>query len=401
MPKRGHEPALDGIRGLAIVAVILTHSSSIFAHSRVNDGIVACFHYGWMGVDLFFVLSGFLITGILLDTIEAENRARSFYARRILRIFPIYYLTLIACMLLGAVSWSAKIGASLAGWKDYLAYLLYFQNWSPLWHGGQIPPSYIGHFWSLGVEEQFYFIWPFVVWRLRSPRRVIVVSLSAAMALLVLRIVLMRIFGNGPWYINLTPTRGDGLLLGAAFAAWSKGNRLPTPRAVAAAFCAGGGFLVWLANTSDRQLWNDGPWLNTVGFSAIALLCTAIVATARMRHFRPLWEARPLTIVGKYSYGLYVYHLPLSYFLGALTWGILGVGPPFRLRYAFPYFLFYLAACFGTAWLSYDLIESRFLRLKRHFEANRPGEKGPSEITATNKVSDDNAYAALTIAAKD
>ncbi len=370
MAKRGHDLALDGVRGLAIAAVMLTHGAGVFVPSPANDWLLKWFRYGWMGVDLFFVLSGFLITGILLDTAEAGNRARSFYARRILRIFPIYYLTLFGCMLLISISRSARAGAPLQGWKDYLAYLLYFQNWLPLWHGGNLPGSYLGHFWSLGVEEQFYFVWPCVVWWLRCPSKVVRIAVGGATGMLILRIILMRLFGPGVWYLCLTVTRGDGLLLGAALAGWTKQKKRISPLAVASAFSVGMGFLVWMSLTNDRQLSDitAGRWLGTFGFSAIALLFAAAVASTRIGLLRPIWEAKPLTILGKYSYGLYVYHLPLWFFVSVVFWRWMRIGPPFRTRYAVPYLAFLILADIAVAWLSYRFIESRFLRLKRYFE---------------------------------
>ena len=121
---------------------------------------------GRAGVDLFFVLSGFLITGVLLDTRLSPNYFRAFYARRILRIFPLYYSSLITVFCI-ARFWP-PLSAMLPNTHDQLFYIVYLNNWWVLmraaWH-----PNLIGHFWTLAVEEQFYLLWPFIVWRL--PRK--------------------------------------------------------------------------------------------------------------------------------------------------------------------------------------------------------------------------------------
>src|SRR5208282_2425862 len=152
--------ALDGVRGLAIVAVMLTHISiqQVPLHPLLRGTLAL----GWSGVDLFFVLSGFLITGILLDTRQCPNYFRSFYARRVLRIFPLYYGFLTFALLVFPYIVSPDfMPAPSHRWL----YVCYVANWLPhaQWH-------VLSHFWSLCVEEQFYFIWPLLI-LLVSPRR--------------------------------------------------------------------------------------------------------------------------------------------------------------------------------------------------------------------------------------
>ncbi len=154
--ERPHNLYLDGVRGVAVLAVLLTHGTFIFSPTPIMRYVLPPVIFGWWGVDLFFVLSGFLITGILLSTRTATNRATAFYARRILRIFPVYYVCLAVMWILSAHSpWLHSIVPYNSA-ADRAAYLLYFQNWVPFWHSFTLQPNLIGHFWSLAVEEQFY-----------------------------------------------------------------------------------------------------------------------------------------------------------------------------------------------------------------------------------------------------
>jgi len=196
---RRHFPVLDGLRGVAIIAVLFRHSAYIFqAHGPLTRWFVPILQFGNWGVDLFFVLSGFLITGILMDTREALNRELSFYGRRILRIFPVYYLALFFFLLLEHYSPWAKMALNLESRADHWCYLLYFQNWLPLWHHGDYPESIISHFWSLAVEEQFYLVWPAIVWYL-SPRAIIRLCAIALAAVFLARLGLVVHYGTGIW----------------------------------------------------------------------------------------------------------------------------------------------------------------------------------------------------------
>src|ERR1035437_5812327 len=160
--------ALDGIRGVAIILVMLHHFEHLIPPCNIAIRFMKLMlSYGWVGVDLFFALSGFLITGILLDTRKANNYFSAFYARRVLRIFPLYYSVLI--VILGAAAvWSHRPHV-LPLVADQKLSFLYLTNWLVLWKG-EWGPNIVGHFWSLAVEEQFYLIWPLCVWLLISQR---------------------------------------------------------------------------------------------------------------------------------------------------------------------------------------------------------------------------------------
>ena len=156
---RKHIPALDGVRAVAVLLVICFHFWQVFTYGPYSlVGKIAM--WGQTGVDLFFVLSGFLITGILLDTKGSPSFLRNFYARRILRIFPLYYATLLTIYLIGPLfRWSAWVPENQSLW-----FWTYLQNLPMTFAPGHVAGP--EHFWSLAVEEQFYMVWPFLVLRL-------------------------------------------------------------------------------------------------------------------------------------------------------------------------------------------------------------------------------------------
>ena len=319
---------------------------------------------------MFFSLSGFLITGILLNTQSALNRARSFYGRRVLRIFPVYYMALGVVLVAEAhVPW-VKAAANMQNLADHLSYLFYFQNWIPLWHHGDYPESFLGHFWSLAVEEQFYLIWPAVVWHL-SARAIIKLCSVALVFSLVLRLFLVSHFGNGIWLYAFTITRADGLYAGSALAAIYaiKGhfsNRLLTGLTVGGV----AGLATVAALGPANALWLTGPKMATFGISGLALLSGAfIVLSLRFagsgvgRFLQQRW----LRTFGKYSYGMYVWHFPIYYCMQHLL-EAQSVVFPLRTSRAFPYLALLIALSYGAAWVSFNFYEQWFLRLKARFE---------------------------------
>lgn len=376
--ERPHNLYLDGVRGIAVLAVLLTHATFLFATTPLTRFILPPVIFGWWGVDLFFVLSGFLITGILLETREAPNRARAFYARRTLRIFPIYYLCL--AILWGLCSHSEWVRSMLPynAAVDKTAYLLYLQNWIPLWHGFVIQPSLLGHFWSLAVEEQFYLIWPWIVWR-TSPKLVLRLCVVGVACALLLRVVLVGHFGPHLWIHCLTITRGEGLLIGSALAVLnSAGNRI-NPKLLIAMASGGASIIVFVILRDPTELSNTdaGPYMYTICVSGLALLFGALVGASQFevpfltRGVKTGW----LRSFGKYSYGLYVYHIPLFYAINHLIKKLFGSRLPFSTRHALIELALLIGITYGVAWLSFRFIESPLLRLKRYFVARATPER--------------------------
>jgi peptidoglycan/LPS O-acetylase OafA/YrhL len=166
LPKESHYlPELDGVRGLAILGVLLAHGVlflGVVPNTAMGHVLATIFVPGWGGVDLFFTLSGFLITGILLRARKRQRYFASFYMRRVLRIFPIYYLFLAGTLLAAQVSQIMALQIP-SGFEGRVPYFFYLQNWPVFWRNWTGIGTLWGAYWSLAVEEQFYLVWPAVV----------------------------------------------------------------------------------------------------------------------------------------------------------------------------------------------------------------------------------------------
>jgi peptidoglycan/LPS O-acetylase OafA/YrhL len=367
-----HLPVLDGLRGLAILAVMIYHQTILTSDNTIDQIFLRFAEFGWCGVDLFFVLSGFLITGILLDAREAPHYFKNFYARRALRIFPLYYAVLIFCLGLLPLFPHLKVAnfSRIAG--DEAWYFLYLQNYVMAWRGA-FRHGILDVTWSLAIEEQFYLVWPFVVLLLR-PRALLGLCLAVILFVPVLRGVALAYWVSPLAVYVATPTRLDGLAAGA-FAvlavrqARSVQQLLPTSRLLAGA--AGVGVLgVWL--TPKGYSW-ESPLTATVGFSLLAVFFAAMLLLAVGSRPGKLLH-RTLThpfmrAFGKYSYSMYLFHLPLRALLRDTVYNnsrfptVGGSRLPGQV-------LFYLAATaltFAVSWLSWHLLEKQFLKLKRFF----------------------------------
>jgi peptidoglycan/LPS O-acetylase OafA/YrhL len=362
----GHRKALDGIRGLAILMVIGSHAfeANLQAAGPVLRTLGQVLFYGQFGVDLFFVLSGFLITGILLDTRTDQRFFRKFYARRTLRIFPLYYGVLL--VLFGLTHPLHLQWHGLA-----IPLLLYLQNFFP----SQInnfhlsPGIGLYHFWSLAIEEQFYLVWPAAVFLVRDRRTLFALTVTLSLASLLLRAGLLSA-GAGNVMVHIdTFCRADSLVLGGALALLSRSSRWNRVLRLAPKVCLIAAALV-LASTLALQ-GEIVTWCNeTLRYTVLAIGFGGLIAwslddrTVVARLFRhPI-----LGFLGKYSYGLYVLHvLVLGLTLLPLRSGILTLTHSKVASVALAG-LIALGLSVGAAVLSYQAFEKPFLRLKRLFD---------------------------------
>jgi peptidoglycan/LPS O-acetylase OafA/YrhL len=375
-PAKGHIPALDGIRGLAILGILCVH---FFASFTPRNGLETLLRngsgFGTLGIDLFFMLSGFLITGILLDTKTDNNSLRNFWIRRFLRIFPLYYLAL-GLVLLGLILLPRGFVPSADKiWEAQPWAWTYLFNFFIAREGAWNVP-YIGHFWSLAVEEQFYLIWPFLVYRLSSQRlmQLCLVLISIATGLHFWMEV--NDFSKVSIHV-LTPLRLNALCLGAWLATWLRQpyvlqEGLVGIRNLAGALFLGSALIKILIVTIVKQIpaTSDAfEAFRTLSWLGIfASLHLAAVGSAKDSLIPRALSLRPLRFLGQYSYGLYVFHHffswpsyhygvvdQLTVLLGNQTLAVLVNG------------LVGISLSIGLAWLSYHMFEKHFLRWKDKF----------------------------------
>jgi len=333
---------------------------------------------GWSGVDLFFVLSGFLITGILLATRDAENYFASFYARRVLRIFPLYLLAVFLCFRVAAPLARGKgvdldPQGALEPW-----YWLHASNWKSAF-GRDVAP--LSHFWSLSIEEQFYLVWPVLVLWI-PPRR-----LGAACAALAAASCALRCFaafaGAPPEALHrLTIFRLDALALGG-LVAWvvrSPEARAWTRRRLGSVAIGTSALLAALVTVNRGAV--SFP-MATVGYTAFAVAYAALVFAAYDRAGSARWPAAPLRqpwlrSFGRYSYAMYVFHYPIVLYLSPyFADRSRGASEPAKAAFWLASVLCGIGMSYAAGFLSWNLVEKHFLSLKRYFLARTAAVASP------------------------
>lgn len=304
---RPHMPELDSVRGVAILLVLFLHGFGMFNPASFTGTarlFVGAASYGWTGVQLFFVLSGFLITGILLDSKPRPDYYKRFYIRRAVRILPAYYGMLLVLAVLSRTGW---LGTHAVGMPFLTLSLVYLSNVTPLLG---IPMQYTV-FWSLAVEEHFYLIWPAVVRRL-STRALTSASVGVFVLVPVVRAISMQ-FGPAGDHNFYTWCNADGLALGALVAIALREyevQRKQLCRAVVLTLAGVIATLLWCAH------FNTLSWNSTIGFAvrlsvlnlgfAAILVLSLLIGTSRWKSFV---NVSALRFFGEISYGLYLYHM--------------------------------------------------------------------------------------------
>ena len=365
-----HLPALDGVRGLAIALVVLVHATALL---RDVPG-TRLLQYGWIGVDLFFVLSGFLITRILLETRETPRYFRRFYVRRGLRVWPLYFAYLAAALLLvhalafllRARLHGAAPGGPLAIVTPVWMYALLVQNLDP----GSVfcYRDFMAVTWSLCIEEHFYLLWPLFVRRLTP--RVLWAGLLAVMLLSpvarLLALTRLRGVPGDVWQQTIyrfTPFHLDSIAAGCLLClVWSgMGPGLRTRRLFPTAFVVG------LLATILCLRFEDNRVVACFAFSALAVVFFGLTGLALDGHGRRFWTLGPMRSLGRISYGLYLIHPTVFLFLSShALLRAAGLGRHLILAECGS-FVLATAISIGLAALSWRFYESRVLTLKSRF----------------------------------
>ncbi len=376
----GHIKSLDGLRGIAILMVLLFHfmpprPTASLAGNLINN----LWTFGCSGVDLFFVLSGFLITGILLDARGSAHYFRNFYARRALRIFPLYYGILFVGTLvvprLGLFRSELPTGHTWWWW-------LYLSNVRhSLFH--EVPRGWFGIYWSLAVEEHFYLLWPAVIC-FCSRRQAIGVSIACIFLATICRIYCVFADNSVAAYV-LTLCRMDALAAGALVALTLRGGNdlgvLATRLKLIGLISGGAALLFGLRQYRTSPL----PYLQLLALPlatcAYACLIAIVSRPAGENRVRRALESPMLRTIGKYSYGMYV----LQFIVRSLLEKLLRLPAhplPDRFLRANDAVncLILIAATFGAAYVSWHLFEKHFLRLKRFFAFTRTDTPGSGGI---------------------
>ena len=342
----GYEPSLDGIRAIAVLFVMVGHLGLVYA--------------GGLGVDIFFVLSGYLITAILVSEFSSNGRIslRKFYARRALRILPAVILLLVVLNAVIAATQPSEQATTL-GWNS-LGALFYIANWLRAF-GRDL--GIVGHLWSLSIEEQFYFFWPITLAILLARK----LSVNLILLLIGFSVVLVnvdRIFlyhgiESFNRIYNGLDTRADALLIGCGLGL--AGYRFVSGRVFVALGLLGAsfvGYVLFLAYPVPAAL--QVPFGLTIGGTLFALgvafALGAVLANPKSI-FARLLRLPPLVWAGRLSYGLYLWHFPVFTFVA----GWFSILPPLRLM------ALQVIGTFVCATVSYYLLERPCLKLKKKF----------------------------------
>jgi peptidoglycan/LPS O-acetylase OafA/YrhL len=354
-------PELDGLRGIAILLVLAFHFTPA---AGPLSFFAPVFQTGWVGVDLFFVLSGYLITGILLDSVGSHAYYRNFIVRRTLRIFPLYYVGLILFCLLSdypdPIRWKHFFVSGGGGW-----YAVYLGNVRASLDGRWPDAGLLTPLWSLQVEEQFYLSYPFLVAAVSRGTLAKVLTAVVGMALLFRSAIALALPNSLLWTYTFMPCRMDSLAMGGLIAVAQREypDMLKGRWIVWVTLLSTATFLIDYLYSSG-SLWS--PAMRTIGYSAVDLAFAGLLAMVlggRPRGFVALCRWRWLGWIGTISYGLYLLHASAGVIVRRFS-PRLGIYPRGSVE-----FLACVAAAVLAAWISWSIFESPILKLKHRFAA--------------------------------
>lgn len=355
--------SLDGLRAIAVTLVFFFHAAPIFPFFKAH------LQGGFLGVDIFFVLSGFLITSVLLHEYDrtGDINFRNFYTRRFLRLMPAYWLHLATLFLFANALFLEPVAAQLYADDNFVYALFYLTNWQRAFCGSEIA-GLLGHTWSLAIEEQFYLVWAGLLCLLlrRFGRKSIVgVTATLVVAAAVFRAARWRGEQSVDYLYNAFDSRIDALLIGCLVSQLIAWRIIPRQILTSRAFgyAALSGFLIAAAVLFNLSESYKTAFLYQGGFTvfavAVGIVVAYLAATAKnkTKNFaQKILETKAFVRVGKLSYGVYLWHSAAISFV----FPIFGK-PLVRLLAAF-------AITFFVASISYHWLEMPFLKLKKRFE---------------------------------
>ncbi|HXP91601.1 MAG TPA: acyltransferase [Fibrobacteria bacterium] len=363
---QGRIASVEGLRGLAFLVVHMFHT-------RYFGPATGTFHLGWVyalvtgqgwiGVDLFFVLSGFLITGTIFRGMEDRNWVGRFYLRRALRIMPLYFMVLLGTLFLVPLcfGWTEPLVA--APRANIAWYLTFTHNWLNLkgngWPGGD---ALIGQLWSLAVEEQFYLVWPLAV-AVLARRWLGTLALGILLAVPLIRFLMICDGWKYEAIYASTICRADTLAAGAMVAILASKNRLPSPRTAWAIALAG--MVLFFASSQLIQHFGSGTrvlQLQNASFTwSLAMWAGFLIVALKRGPLASLLSFKPLRFVGFYSYTLYLVSYPTCFIAGTYwkrTFGETSTAGHFLFMGST------FAVCLLISVASWHLVEKRFLSFR-------------------------------------
>ncbi|MSM40062.1 MAG: acyltransferase family protein [Geobacter sp.] len=358
-----YSSGLDGLRGISVVFVILYH----YGYLR----------FGWIGVQMFFVLSGYLITNILLEDKKSDHYYYNFYSKRILRIFPLYFFYIMLLTILFAVVRQPD------DYEGNIKWLITFTYNIKRMFFGEGVSLFFTHFWSLSVEEQFYLFWPFIVYKFSELRLkcILVLLLVGVPGLRYLLVEIASIWNNDSWWLgslvyNSTFCQMDAFAVGAIIATIGVNNIHIRIKNIAyltlaflitgltIAYCINGSSVIYSFSEKTQYLKPEylveNGYMHVWFYSAINLL-TGFMIMETLTNSRTIIDNKIMVYIGKISYGVYVYHLPLLWLVkryvdfNTIKFNIIGS----------LLFVLYFVVVIGISALSYHFLEYRFLKLKK------------------------------------